>query len=136
MRYLALDIGEKRTGLAISDASGRVASPVSVLPSNEVIAVSSSFRRILEDYQPEVLVAGLPISLDGVENQQAQKIRRQAEQIASALELPVVFADERLSTAQARRILRESGQSQRQMRGKTDKIAACLFLQGYLDGLH
>lgn len=133
MRVLALDIGEKRTGVAVSDPTGRVASPVCVLPSAEVLAHASSFRRVLEDWEPEVLLAGRPMTLAGEDGPQAERIKSQAESIAARCGLPLEFADERLSSAEAKRILREQGLSERSMRGKVDMVAASLFLQSWLD---
>lgn len=133
MRALALDIGEVRIGIAASDASGRIASPVKVLPAAEVLAHAKSFRYILEDYEPDVLVCGRPQTLSGEDGPQAERIMAQARQIAAACELPLEFADERLSSAEAKRILREQGLNERQMRGKVDMIAASLFLQAWLD---
>lgn len=133
MRALALDIGEVRIGIAASDASGRIASPVKVLPADEVLAHAKSFRYILEDYEPDVLVCGRPQTLSGEDGPQAERIMAQARQIAAACELPLEFADERLSSAEAKRILREQGLSEKQMRGKVDMIAASLFLQAWLD---
>lgn len=133
LRILALDIGRKRTGVAVSDATGTVASPVKVLPSEEVFASSSSFRRILEDYEPDLLVAGLPVSLDGTENEHAVWVREMAEKVAEAAGLPLELADERLSSAEAKRIMREQGMSEKDMRGKLDMVAASVFLQAYLD---
>lgn len=133
MRVLALDIGEKRTGVAVSDPTGRVASPVCVLPSAEVLAHAASFRRVLEDWEPEALLAGLPMTLAGEDGPQAERIKSQAESIAARCGLPLEFADERLSSAEAKRILREQGLSERSMRGKVDMVAASLFLQSWLD---
>ena len=65
MRALALDIGEARVGVAVSDPAGRVASPVCVLPAQEVLAHAASFRRVLEDWEPELLVCGRPMTLAG-----------------------------------------------------------------------
>lgn len=133
MRALALDIGEVRVGVAVSDPAGRVASPVCVLPAAEVLAHAVSFRRVLEDWEPELLVCGLPRTLAGEEGPQAERIRAQAEKIAAACGLPLEFADERLSSAEAKRILKEQGLSERAMRGKVDSVAAGLFLQSWLD---
>ena len=134
MRILALDIGEKRTGIAVSDLSGRVAMPLTVLPTAEVVVNAPAFRRIIEDQQPGLLLCGVPISLSGIEQAQAERIRLQAETIAECIGLPLAFQDERLSSREAKRILRENGHTERSMRGKTDMIAASLFLQTYLDG--
>ncbi|HIT51257.1 MAG TPA: Holliday junction resolvase RuvX [Candidatus Aveggerthella excrementigallinarum] len=133
MRIMALDIGEKRIGVAVSDPGERVASPIAVLPAAEVLQNAPSFRRLLEDWEPELLVCGLPMTLAGEEGPQAQRIREQAQRIAQAAELPVEFSDERLSSQEAKRSLREKGLSEREMRGKVDMIAACVFLQAWLD---
>lgn len=133
MRVLALDIGEVRIGIAVSDASGTVASPVSVLPAQEVLGHARSFRYVLEDYEPDLLLCGLPKTLAGEDGPQAERIRAQAEQIAASCGLPLQFADERLSSREAKRILREEGMSERAMRGKVDMVAASLFLQSWLD---
>ncbi len=133
MRALALDIGEVRIGIAASDASGRIASPVKVLPAAEVLAHAKSFRYILEDYEPDVLVCGRPQTLSGEDGPQAERVMAQAAQIAKACDLPLEFADERLSSSEAKRILREQGLNEKQMRGKVDMIAASLFLQAWLD---
>ncbi len=133
MRVLALDIGEVRVGVAVSDASGTLASPVAVLPAQEVLSHARTFRRVLEDYEPDLLVCGLPKTLAGEEGPQAQRIKEQANQIAAACGLPLEFSDERLSSAEAKRILREEGMSERAMRGKIDMVAASLFLQAWLD---
>lgn len=133
MRVLALDIGETRIGVAVSDARERVSSPVCVLAARDVLANTAPWRRILEDWEPELLVCGLPLTLAGEEGPQAQKIREQATAIAATAGLPVEFSDERLSSVAAKRILREKGVSERDMRGKVDMIAASIFLQVWLD---
>ena len=133
MRVLALDIGEVRVGIAASDATATVATPVVVLPAAEVLEHARSFRRVLEDYEPELLVCGLPKTLAGEDGPQAERIRLQGQAIASACGLPLEFADERLSSREAKRILREEGMSERSMRGKVDMVAASLFLQAWLD---
>ncbi|HIT45062.1 MAG TPA: Holliday junction resolvase RuvX [Candidatus Aphodovivens excrementavium] len=133
MRVLALDIGEVRVGIAVSDALQRVASPVCVLPANEVLACAKTFRRVLEDWEPELLVCGLPYTLSGEEGPQAQRIRKAADAISRSCGIPHEFADERLSSAEAKRSLREKGLSEREMRGKVDMIAASVFLQAWLD---
>lgn len=136
MRVLALDIGEVRVGVAVSDLAGRVASPVCVLPAQEVLAHAVTFRRVLEDWEPELLVCGRPMTLAGEEGPQAARVREQAERVAAACGLPLEFEDERLSSAEAKRILREQGLSERAMRGKVDMVAASLFLQAWLDARH
>ncbi|OUP10153.1 Holliday junction resolvase RuvX [Collinsella sp. An2] len=133
MAALALDIGDVRVGIAASDASGRVAMPVKVLPAAEVTGMARSFRMILEDYEPEVLVCGRPETLGGEDGPQAQRVTEVARRVGEATGLPVEFVDERLSSREAKRILREQGLSERDMRGKVDMVAASLFLQTWLD---
>ena len=95
--------------------------------------MSRTFRRILEDYEPEVLVCGRPQTMGGEDGPQAERIMAQARQVADACDLPLAFADERLSSSEAKRILRAQGLKEKQMRGKIDMIAASLFLQAWLD---
>ncbi len=133
MRVLAIDIGEKRIGVAVSDPTGKVATPVCVLPAAEVEAGAPSWRRVLEDWEPECLLAGLPLSLSGDESAQTARVRARARAIASRAGLSLSFADERLSSSEAKRILHEQGLSEKAMRGRVDMIAASLFLQAWLD---
>ena len=130
---MALDIGEKRVGVAISDPDERVASPVCVLAADEVRTGAKPFRRILDDWEPELLLCGLPMTLAGEEGPQAQRIRAFVADMAKTCAIPYEFADERLSSAEAKRSLREKGLSEKAMRGKVDMIAASLFLQSWLD---
>jgi putative Holliday junction resolvase len=134
MRVMSLDIGEVRCGIAISDPLGRIASPVKMLPTAEILARARTWRMLLEDYEPDLLLSGLPLSLDGGEGPQALRIRTVAQQVAAAAALPIEFVDERLSSSEAKRILHEQGLTERSMRGKVDMIAASLFLQAWLDG--
>lgn len=133
MRALALDIGEVRIGIAASDASGTIAVPVKVLPAAEVLGGARSFRYVLEDYEPDVLVCGRPKTLSGEDGPQAERVMAQARQIAEACGLPLEFEDERLSSQEAKRILREEGYNEKSMRGRVDMVAASLFLQMWLD---
>ena len=120
MRIMALDIGKVRCGIAISDPQEKIATPLCVLPTEEVRANAPSFRRLCEDWEPELIVSGLPLTMGGAKGPQAQSIREVAQQVASKLGLPLEFSDERLS-------------SSKEMRGKVDMIAASLFLQSWLD---
>lgn len=133
MVALALDIGDARIGVAVSDRTGTVASPVKVLPAAEVLGLSRSFRAIIADHEPDVLVVGRPRTLAGEDGPQAERVMEAGRDLARALGLPVEFADERLSSAEAKRILREQGLTERKMHGKVDMLAASLFLQAWLD---
>ena len=133
MSALALDIGEVRIGIAASDVTGTVASPVAVLPAQEVLSNARTWRRVLDDYEPEVLVCGLPETMAGDRGPQAQNVQHVAERIAASCGIPLEFVDERLSSVEAKRILRAQGLNERRMRGKVDMVAASLFLQTWLD---
>lgn len=133
MRIMALDIGETRVGVAVCDPGERVASPVCVLSAAEVLAGAKPFKRVLEDWEPELLLCGLPYTMAGAEGPQAARIRAAAMRIGETAGLPVEFADERLSSQEAKRSLREKGLDERAMRGKIDMIAASLFMQAWLD---
>ncbi len=133
MIALALDIGEVRVGIAVSNARGRIAMPVKVLPAAEVAGMARPFRLLLEDYEPDVLVCGRPETLGGEDGPQAERVMKVARSVADATGLPLEFVDERLSSREAKRILREQGLSEREMRGKVDSVAASLFLQTWLD---
>lgn len=133
MSILGLDLGEKRVGIAVSDASASVAMPLVILPANEVVQGARSFKVILDEHEVERIIVGLPLSLDGSEHAQARRIRKQAETLEQLYGLPLEFMDERLTSAEAKRSLRQLGYSEKDMRAKTDKIAACILLQTWLD---
>ena len=133
MRYLAIDIGERRCGLAVSDMRGRIATPVDVVPLSDVVNNAGAFAETVSQYEPELLVCGLPISLSGEEGKQSRRIRAISGQITKACGIPHTFADERHSSTQAREALRDMGYDDRSMKGKVDMIAASIFLQAWLD---
>ncbi len=133
MRFLALDIGEKRIGVAVSDPAGIVATPVTALDAEEVERDPSALRELAEERDVQVVVIGLPVTLAGEEGPQAVRVRAAAERIGAALGLPIEWWDERLSSATARRALAEGGVSARKSRGDVDRLAAAVFLQTFLD---
>ena len=133
MVVLALDIGETRIGIAASDRSGRVAMPVKVMNADEVINLARPFRMLLEDASPSFLMR-LPKPWRESEALGCERIKGCCSKaLPMPLDCPVAFADERLSSREAKRILRERV-SASGMRGKVDMIAASLFLQVWLDG--
>ncbi len=136
MRVMGLDIGQVRVGVAISDPDAKVATPLCVIPSSEVLSNAASFRRLIEDWEPELFVCGIPYTLSNEVGPQAQAIKQAAAKITEATHIPCAFTDERLSSQQAKRSLREEGLSEKDMRGKIDMIAASLFLQAWLDSRH
>lgn len=129
---MGLDIGEKRIGVAMGDTSTRVAVPVKVMPAADVLGNARTWRLLLDDEAPELLVAGLPKSMSGADGKQAARVRAAAQTIAQAAGLPLEFSDERLSSSEAKRVLRAQGMSEKQMRGKLDSVAASLFLETWL----
>ena len=132
MRVLALDIGERRVGVAVSDADRRVATPLKVL-DGAVLADVAPLRRLVEDYEIERLVVGLPLTMAGEEGPQALRVREAGERLGEILGLPVEYRDERLSSAEARRTMAASGTDSRAARGSVDMVAAAIVLQGWLD---
>ena len=133
MRVLALDIGEKRIGVAVSDSSGTVATPVSVVAARSALGDGREVLRLVQEYDVELVVVGLPLSMDGSEGPQAERVRAAGERLARFVPVPFVYYDERLSSTQASRAMSETGVSDRDKRGSIDMVAAALFLQSYLD---
>jgi len=133
MRVLGLDIGEKRIGVAVSDPSCTIASPLRVLDAAPVLGDGAPIVRLVDEYEVELVVIGLPCSLDGSEGPQAARVRAAGTRLASFLSVPVVYHDERLSSAEASRVMGAAGLSDREKRGSLDMVAAAVFLQSYLD---
>ena len=133
MRVLALDIGEKRIGVAVSDPSGTVASPLLVLDAKRVLGDGQELVKIVRDYEVDTVLVGLPLSLDGSEGPQVTRVRAAASRLAGFLRVPIEFQDERLSSSAASKAMQSAGASTREQRGSVDMVAASLFLQSYLD---
>lgn len=133
VRALGLDIGEKRIGVAVSDPSGSVATPVKVIATAEALGDARVLRRLVDDYEVELIVIGLPLSLDGSEGPQALQTRSTGDRLVCALGVQVEYFDERLSSAQAKRAMTDAGVSDKGKRGSVDMVAAAIFLQSYLD---
>lgn len=132
MRVIALDIGEKRVGIAAGNTETSIASPVCVLPLEEVVANARSFRYVIEDHEPELLLCGRPYTLAGEVGAQAERVEKIARELAEKLDLPLAFQDERLSSKEAKTILRAQGLDEKKMRGRIDSVAASLFLEAWL----
>lgn len=129
MRVLGLDMGERRVGVAVSDAAGRVATPVRVVDASD----RGTLVAMVEEYGACAVVVGLPLAMDGSEGAQARRVRAAADALARDLPVPVRLFDERLTSKQAERAMAEAGVSDRRKRGKVDMLAAALMLQAYLD---
>jgi putative holliday junction resolvase len=136
MRVLALDIGEKRIGVAVSDPSGTVATPLVVLDAARAFGDGRELVKLARDYEAELVVVGLPLSMDGTEGPQAKRVRSAAARLAGFLQVPFDFFDERLSSAEASKSMASAGVSSRDRRVNVDMVAAAIFLQSYLDSRH
>ncbi len=131
MRILALDVGEQRTGVALSDPLGVLASPLTVLTGPTREAQLEAIEQLTRKHQVEKVIVGYPRSLSGDIGPQAQRVDQYVEQLRAHLQVPVVLWDERLSTAQAERLIHETGRSVQ--RERIDAAAAAVILQSYLD---
>lgn len=134
MRVLGLDLGSKRIGVAVSDRSGTVATPLTV------VARSGDERRdhrrladLVRDEEAEAVVVGLPLSLDGSLGPAARAATAEAARLATVVGVPVETCDERLTTVTADRVLREGGVKGGARRRVVDKVAAAVMLQAWLD---
>ena len=116
----------------MSDAGGSIASPLTVLDAEAVSKVTPVLDLIAE-YAIALIVVGLPLTMAGDEGPQSARVREVAGELARRVPIPLVYYDERLSSAQASRAMRSAGTSSKRARGQVDKVAAALFLQSYLD---
>lgn len=134
MRALGLDLGAKRIGVAVSDRSGTVASPLSVVQRSGDRSVDHRvIARLVVEEEADVVVVGLPLSLDGTSGPAAQAARTEMAALASVLAVPVVSHDERFTTRTAQEALRQGGVKRAKQRAVVDKVAAAVMLQAWLD---
>ena len=130
-RIVALDIGDFRIGVAVSDPTRTVASPVEVITRVGWGPDTRAIRAICDRYETTQIVSGLPLNMDGTEGFQAGKVRDLCAQLEKA-GLTVFFQDERLSTVTAEEALLEGNLSRRDRRGVVDKVAAAVILEQWL----
>ncbi len=134
MRALGLDLGERRVGVAVCDAAGTVATPVETLVrSGDAERDLDAVAAQVADWQAEIVVVGLPISLDGSEGPAARTARAEIDLLGRFLDVPVVSYDERLTTVIAERSLMEQQMKGPKRRGVVDQVAAAVMLQSWLD---
>ena len=136
-----MDLGERRIGVAVGDPTGTVARPVTTIVHTSRQDDFEAIARLVDEYEVECVVVGLPLSLDGTEGPQARRTRRYAERLAQALNVPIEFWDERYSSVRAEEILRgkkkkKGRKNRRRARGEVDATAAAVFLQSFLDARH
>lgn len=130
---LGVDVGSVRVGLALSDATGTIAGPLSTVPgSDDPAAVATAVVAAAREHACDTVVVGLPRSLSGADTASTAQARAVADAIAAA-GVAVELWDERLSSAEAERTLLAAGRRRRQRRDERDRVAAALILQGWLD---
>jgi putative holliday junction resolvase len=136
-RLLGLDVGAKTIGLALSDATWSVASPVRTLPRSRLAKDLEALRALVSELEVGGLVIGLPVEMNGREGPRCQSVRQFARNLLPVLPLPTAFWDERLSTEAVERFLiGEADLSRERRRTVIDRAAAAWILQGALDALN
>jgi len=133
MRTLAIDYGSKRIGLALSDPTGTLARPLPFLPAKTDAKLAREISALAQKEQATLILLGLPRHMNGSLGETAAAVQAFAAVLEKTTQVPVKLVDERLSTVQASRQLRESGRDARAQRGLIDSEAASVLLQGYLD---
>ncbi|MDX8383069.1 MAG: Holliday junction resolvase RuvX [Ghiorsea sp.] len=128
---LALDIGGKRIGVAVSDRLGFSCRGVTCLFRNDQ-GWPRQVAKLITEYGSKVVVVGLPKNMDGTEGSQAQDCRNAAQDLKKAIDLPIIFQDERLSTWTAKERLFAQGLNEKKMRAKLDQTAAAVFLEDFI----
>jgi putative Holliday junction resolvase len=132
-RIIGLDVGDVRIGVAVSDALGITAQGVSTLRRKSLDEDLMALKMILEEYQVDTVVIGNPLNMDGQSGVQADKVKAFAEVMSERLNIRSILWDERLTTAEARKVLIEGGMRREKRKQVIDQMAAMLILQSYLD---
>jgi putative Holliday junction resolvase len=132
---VAVDLGERRIGVAVCDSAGTVALPREVITRGaDPAQAAAAIRRVVVETGATTVVVGLPVSLDGTHGPAAARARAEADELGRGLEgVEVVLFDERLTTVSANNALAEAGQRGRQRRERVDAAAAAVLLQAWLD---
>ena len=132
LRIMAIDYGDARTGVAISDPTGLLAGFTTVIHSRKPEAVAAELARLVREHRVEELVMGFPRNMDGTEGPRAELYRAFAGQVEAACGLKPVLWDERRTTVEAHSILHASGKRMKTHKKTVDAVAATLILEGYL----
>jgi putative Holliday junction resolvase len=130
---LALDVGEARIGVAVSDPSATLASPRGLIRRHSNAQALAAVAREVAAVGAKLIVVGLPLSLDGALREQARRVQRFGERLRSQVAVPVVYQDERLSTVTAAEALRAAGVRPDRIKERLDAAAAAVILRDYLD---
>lgn len=132
-RVLAVDYGERRVGLALSDPAGLIAQGLDTIQTADTVESLASIVDIVEEQQVREIILGLPIHMDGAAGEMAGKVEAMADELRKKVSCDVRTWDERLTSVSARRAIHEMGSTVRGNKGSLDRIAATLLLQNYLD---
>ena len=135
MRIMAIDYGDARTGVAISDPTGLLAGYTTVIQSRKSEVVAAEVARLAKEHGVEELVMGFPRNMDGTEGPRAELYRAFAGQLQEVTGMEVHLWDERRTTIEAHQILHASGKKMKQHKKNVDAVAATLILEGYLNKL-
>lgn len=133
MRYLAIDHGEKRTGLAISDASETLVSPHSVIETTNAEELLRRISEVLDDEKIDAVVVGLPINMDGTEGPRSRKVRQFALAMQQRTDKQVYLHDERLSSFEADCLVGDLELTRKKKKKRLDAIAAAAILQSFFE---
>ncbi len=131
-RILCLDVGDARIGIAVSDPTRTIATPVEVLHRVGWGPDSRRIRALCDQYETDEVLSGLPLNMDGSEGFQARKVREFCA-VLEKLNLKIIFQDERLTTVTAEEALLEDGMSRENRKKNVDKVAAAVILRQWLD---
>ena len=133
MRVLAIDLGAKRVGLALSDPTGTIASPLATVDASPAAGLVSRLAAVARSHDAQRLVVGLPRRLDGSHGPEAVMAQRIAGDLRRAAGVPVDLVDERMTTVAAERALLSGGMKRDRRKAHVDQVAATMLLQSYLD---
>lgn len=133
-RVLGLDVGSKRIGIAVSDPLGVTAQGLATLQRQNKRLDFEKLETLAREYSVAEVVVGFPLRMSGAEGTQAEKMRRFADELHARLHIPVHLWDERLTSAEANRLLRETDMSIQRRGQVVDQMAAVLILQSWMDG--
>ena len=132
-RYLAIDYGHKRSGLAVSDPTFTIAQKLKTITFKSIQQLVSEIKQITVEYQIIKIILGLPLNLKGQDSEKTREVRSFAEKLTAELSVPIVLFDERFSTARAEQVLHLLGKKPSRNRDVIDQLAAQDILQTYLD---
>ena len=130
---MGLDIGDKRIGVALSDTLGIIATPFTIIERRDENQDIAAILEIIDKNEVGVIVAGLPLAMDGGIGQQAAKVKAFVEIFADRTKVPIEFRDESLTTSEARRIMLASRSKKNRQKSRDDDVAAAVLLQAYLE---